>query len=395
MEKRGVFMIQDFYVKNYIIYGFSALCGLGIIIRLILNLVYIYLVKESDKLGTTKNKLLKHMKMKFETCYKLNIGVNNVDTFVDKSMTKYRFCGLLLSTWENFSGQVLYLTFLIIPISAIFGVIYDVSREDILYTGAVGILAGAVLIFVDKMINLPVKKQVIRLNLLDYLENFCKVRLEHELSQPEKLEQYRKEFLNAIEMKNQKAKDDEDDKEKISRKEARKLRKEEKRLEALRKEEEKRRLEEERREEERRKLEERRRLAALRREEELRRLKEEREALIRRREELIKKAEEKQRQNEIKLREKEERLNEIRDDLRLLDKDDNAFEDGREELKTIKEDINKAEAKQIKESIEEIAADKEEVDKEAQNEKRESKLFMNMSPEEEKLIEDVLREFFA
>jgi len=254
MEKRGVFMIQDFYVKNYIIYGFSALCGLGIIIRLILNLVYIYLVKESDKLGTTKNKLLKHMKMKFETCYKLNIGVNNVDTFVDKSMTKYRFCGLLLSTWENFSGQVLYLTFLIIPISAIFGVIYDVSREDILYTGAVGILAGAVLIFVDKMINLPVKKQVIRLNLLDYLENFCKVRLEHELSQPEKLEQYRKEFLNAIEMKNQKAKDDEDDKEKISRKEARKLRKEEKRLEALRKEEEKRRLEEERREEERRKL---------------------------------------------------------------------------------------------------------------------------------------------
>ena len=388
-------MIQDFYVKNYIIYGFSALCGLGIIIRLILNLVYIYLVKESDKLGTTKNKLLKHMKMKFETCYKLNIGVNNVDTFVDKSMTKYRFCGLLLSTWENFSGQVLYLTFLIIPISAIFGVIYDVSREDILYTGAVGILAGAVLIFVDKMINLPVKKQVIRLNLLDYLENFCKVRLEHELSQPEKLEQYRKEFLNAIEMKNQKAKDDEDDKEKISRKEARKLRKEEKRLEALRKEEEKRRLEEERREEERRKLEERRRLAALRREEELRRLKEEREALIRRREELIKKAEEKQRQNEIKLREKEERLNEIRDDLRLLDKDDNAFEDGREELKTIKEDINKAEAKQIKESIEEIAADKEEVDKEAQNEKRESKLFMNMSPEEEKLIEDVLREFFA
>jgi len=64
-------------------------------------------------------------------------------------------------------------------------------------------------------------------------------------------------------------------------------------------------------------------------------------------------------------------------------------------LKTIKEDINKAEAKQIKESIEEIAADKEEVDKEAQNEKRESKLFMNMSPEEEKLIEDVLREFFA
>src|SRR5690554_820539 len=177
MEKRGVFMIKDLYYNNIIIYAFAALCGLGVILRFILDIVYIYLVKESDKLGTTKNKLLKHMRMKYETCYKLNIAVNNVDTFVDKNLTKYRFCGLLLSTWENISGQVLLLSFLIVPISAVFGVVFEISPENILYTGAVGILAGAALILVDKMINLPVKKQMIRLNLLDYLENFCKVRL--------------------------------------------------------------------------------------------------------------------------------------------------------------------------------------------------------------------------
>jgi len=398
MEKRGVFMIREFYDKNYIIYGFSGLCGLGIVLRLILDIVYIYLVKQSDKLGTTKNKLLKHMKMKFETCYKLNIGVNNVDTFVDKSMTKYRFCGLLLSTWENLSGQVLYLNFLIIPISAVFGVIYDVDRENILYTGAVGILAGAVLIFVDKMINLPVKKQVIRLNLLDYLENFCKVRMEHELTQPEKLEQYRKDFLNAVGLKDSKA-DKEADKrsEKISRKEARRRKKEEKRLEALRKEEEKRKLEEARKEEERRLQEERKMLAAKRREEELRRLREEREALMRRREELIKKAEEKQRQNELRYKEKEEKeksINDLRDDLQGLKEDMYTDDTVKAGEKPFKEDNFAAEEKQIKDSIEEIAADKEEAaDKD--NEKYESKLFMNMSPEEEKLIEDVLREFFA
>ncbi|CRZ35627.1 hypothetical protein DFR55_1375 [Herbinix hemicellulosilytica] len=391
-------MIREFYDKNYIIYGFSGLCGLGIVLRLILDIVYIYLVKQSDKLGTTKNKLLKHMKMKFETCYKLNIGVNNVDTFVDKSMTKYRFCGLLLSTWENLSGQVLYLNFLIIPISAVFGVIYDVDRENILYTGAVGILAGAVLIFVDKMINLPVKKQVIRLNLLDYLENFCKVRMEHELTQPEKLEQYRKDFLNAVGLKDSKA-DKEADKrsEKISRKEARRRKKEEKRLEALRKEEEKRKLEEARKEEERRLQEERKMLAAKRREEELRRLREEREALMRRREELIKKAEEKQRQNELRYKEKEEKeksINDLRDDLQGLKEDMYTDDTVKAGEKPFKDDNFAAEEKQIKDSIEEIAADKEEAaDKD--NEKYESKLFMNMSPEEEKLIEDVLREFFA
>lgn len=46
MEKRGVFMIKDLYYNNIIIYAFAALCGLGVILRFILDIVYIYLVKE-------------------------------------------------------------------------------------------------------------------------------------------------------------------------------------------------------------------------------------------------------------------------------------------------------------------------------------------------------------
>ncbi|MDD4112733.1 MAG: hypothetical protein PHC56_06840 [Herbinix sp.] len=357
-------MIQNIYNDNIIIYTFAGLCALGILVRFILDMVYIYLVKESDKLGTTNNKLLKHMKMKFETCYKLNIGVNNVDTFVDKNMTKYKFCGILLSTWENFSGQVLLLSFLVIPISAIFGVVFEISREQILYTGAVGVLAGAGLILVDKMINLSIKKQMIRLNLLDYLENFCKVRLEHEVSQPEKLEQYRIEYMTAIGTQVKEIKSEPDSGEELSRRqEARKRKEEEKRLLALKREEEQKKIEEARKEEERRKFEERKQLAAKRREEELRKLQEENEALIIRREELKKKAEEKQRKNQIKLQEKEEK---------------------KKNLHGIEEELcstKKEEEKQIAESIEEVAAEKT--------------VLPIMSQEEEKIVEDVLRKFFA
>ncbi|TAH69581.1 MAG: hypothetical protein EWM47_06505 [Anaerolineaceae bacterium] len=370
-------MIQNIYNNNIIIYTFAALCGLGILVRAILDMVYIYLVKESDRLGTTKNKLLKHMKMKFETCYKLNIGVNNVDTFVDKSLTKYRFCGILLSTWENFSGQVLLLSFLIIPISAVFGVVFEISRDQILYTGAVGVLTGAALILADKMTNLPVKKQMIRLNLLDYLENFCKVRLEHEVSQPEKLEQYRLEYLAAIGTKVKNIKTESENKEELSRRqEARKRKEEEKRLQALKREEEQKRIDEARKQEEIRKLEERKQQAARRREEELKKIQEEREALKIRREELKKKAEEKQRQNELKRLEKEEKekiLNSIEEELR---------------------GAKKSEEKQIIESIEEVAAELEESIK-ATHKKQEQNNLPEMSPEEEKLVEDVLREFFA
>ena len=370
-------MIQDIYNDNIIIYVFAGLCALGILIRFILNMVYIYLVKESDKLGSTNNKLLKHMKMKFETCYKLNIGVNNVDTFVDKSLTKYKFCGLLLSTWENFSGQVLLLSFLIIPISAVFGVVFEISRDQILYTGAVGVLVGAALILVDKMTNLSVKKQMIRLNLLDYLENFCKVRLEHEKSQPEKLEQFRMEYMATIGTKAQKEKEVPDNKEELNRRlEAKKRKEEAKKLQALKREEEQRRIEEARKEEERRKLEERKQLAAKRREEEMRKLQEENEALMLRREELKKKAEIKQKQNEKKLQEKEEK---------------------KKILQSIEEELHankKVEVKQTLESIEEVAAELEETNKATDKQQEQANLPI-MSPEEEKLVEDVLREFFA
>lgn len=370
-------MIRDIYNNNIIIYTFASLCALGILVRFILDMVYIYLVKESDRLGTTKNKLLKHMKMKFETCYKLNIGVNNVDTFVDKNLTKYKFLGILLSTWENLSGQVLLLSFLIIPISAVFGVVFEISREQILYTGAVGVLTGAALILVDKMTNLPVKKQMIRLNLLDYLENFCKVRLEHEVSQPEKLEQYRMEYMATIGTKVQKIKAEPDNKEELNRRqEARRHKEEEKRLQALKREEELKRIEEARKEEERRKLEERKQLAAKRREEELKRLQEENEALILRREEQKKKAEEKQRQNEIKLQEKEEKK-------KIL----HSIEEEHRSTKN-------AEEMQILESIEEVAAEMEE-SKKATSINQEQINRPIMSLEEEKLVEDVLREFFA
>lgn len=366
-------MIKDIYNHNIIIYAFAVLCGLGVLVRLILDVVYIYLVRESDRLGSTNNKLLKHMRMKFETCYKLNIGVNNVDTFVDKSLTKYRFCGILLSTWENLSGQVLLLNFLIVPISAIFGLVFEIGRDHILFTGAVGVLTAAGIIVVDKMTNLPVKKHMIRLNLLDYLENFCKVRLEHELSQPERLEQYRKEYLQVVGERASNIKNDIETKEEINRrKELRKRKEEEKRQKALKREMERKKQEEIRIQEQKRRIEEKKQRVAKRREENLKRLKEENEAIMLRREELLKRAEEKRLH-----RMKEKQKVEIGDEK-------------------ISDEIDRIEDKKLLlEGLNEVAAEKEESVSPVLIGNHEQNVLSELSPEEEKLVEDVLREFFA
>ncbi len=392
-------MVQYLFDKNVVIYTFAVLCGIGLIIRLMVNAVYKHLVKESDNLGETKNKMLKHIKLKFETCFKLKIGVNNVDTFVDKNVLRYRFCGVLLSTWDNLGGQVLFLNLLIVPVCAIFGVAENCGQDQILFMGAVGMLSSAVLILVDKSINLTGKRRMLRLNLLDYLENFCKVRLEQEVYQPEVFEQYRRDFLQASEANKQisaaaEMKKAEPKDELKRRREVRHMKEEERKLQAAKREEEQRKLEEARKEEERKKIEERRQLAARRREEDRMKLEEEKQALELRREQMKKKAEEKQQANEKKQHKAEEK--------------NNVLHSIEEELKPTEE---KNSVSSFMKSLEEIAADREQavlikaekdqVVKETANKEKQNKAVAGvgkiqaMTPQEEKLIEDVLKEFFA
>ncbi len=188
-------MVQGLFDKNIFSYMMLVLCACGILLKLILNLIYSRLIKASDNMSKSRNKLTQMMKKKFETCYKLKIGVNNVDIFVDKYVFRHRFCGILLSTWENIGGQVLMLCLLIGSISTLIGLIYECGKQQILGTFSVGILTSGLLIFLEGLINTSGKKELIRLNMKDYLENILKVRLEREIVQPELIEQYKKEYF--------------------------------------------------------------------------------------------------------------------------------------------------------------------------------------------------------
>jgi hypothetical protein len=390
-------MVKFLYDENIILYSFAALFGLGMLVRLLLDLVYRYLIKESDHPGTTKNKLIRHMKLKFEACFKYKIGVNNVDTFVDKNVLQYRFCGVLLSTWENLSGQVLFLSLLLVPIFALFGVIYDCGQKRVLLNGAVGILTCALLILVDKSINLHTKKRMLRLNIMDYLENFYKTRLEKEALHPELVEEIRQEFMQVTESKKQagaaKEVHKEESKEELNRrKEARRKKEEERRLLAQKREEEQRKLEEARREEERRRLEERRLLAAKRREEELAKIEEERLALEARREEMKRKALEKQMEQKKKDAEKEKLLQSIEEDLKPVQDRTNMDKilQGMDEIAAGKEQEH-----QHRNSYTQTSAKNDINDGQKTGKQKPVKDKNNSDLLEDKLVEDVLREFFA
>lgn len=188
-------MVQELFDKYIFLYIMAGLCGFGIFMKLVINIVYKCLMKASDNMANSRNKLMKLVKLKFEACYKLKIGVNNVDTFVDKYVYKHKFCGIYLYTWENLGGQLLMLCLLTGTIGAGLGLVYDCGRVDILSTFFVGIVASALQIIVESFINLSAKRNVIKINMKDYLENLLKVRMEQEYFRPEQLQEYRNEYF--------------------------------------------------------------------------------------------------------------------------------------------------------------------------------------------------------
>lgn len=187
-------MIRTLFDNHVFIYILLALTGCGILMKLVVQVLYTRLLKASETMSTSKNKLAKNMKKKFEAYYKLKLGVNNVDIFVDKHFFHYKFCGIFLSTWETLCGQVLVLSLLVGAISTILGLIYECGKNQILTTFTVGILSCGLLIFFEGVVNPTGKKEMIRLNMKDYLENVLKVRLVQEESQPELMEQYKKAY---------------------------------------------------------------------------------------------------------------------------------------------------------------------------------------------------------
>lgn len=172
-------MVERLYESNWLIYIMLGLGGIGIILKFIVSCIYRRLIKAAQHMGTTNHKMLKALRTKFETNYSMNLGVNNVDIFVDKYVYTQKFCGIYLYTWENLSGQALLLSMLIGAIGAIAGLLYECGKFDILLTLLTGVITSAVLILFEQLLNLPVKKCVVRANIKDYLENFLISKLEY------------------------------------------------------------------------------------------------------------------------------------------------------------------------------------------------------------------------
>jgi hypothetical protein len=155
-------------------------------------------MEESENVPASKNKLIKQMKLKFENCFKLNLGVNNIEAFVDKYMYKHKVCGISI---YNFNRVPLLCAWLSGTVGIVCGCICYLENYSV-RIGAVyeiyGIGSVVILKLAEIILDTAHKKKVLYVNLIDFFENSLVNHLTHDIVISTAITEEEREMLEEI-----------------------------------------------------------------------------------------------------------------------------------------------------------------------------------------------------
>lgn len=148
------------------------------IIQFLLGRFYNGLIAETENMTTTEVDILYQCKKKFSNCYRLHNGVLNVPVFVDKYLSKIKMGKFYVSTWKHFSGQLVLLSVFAAGLGACLGIMEGKTLGEILPFYIVSMLDLYIYFAVSGFLDIEEKKKVLKINLVDYLENHMGNKLE-------------------------------------------------------------------------------------------------------------------------------------------------------------------------------------------------------------------------
>lgn len=164
-------MFSGFFKHLYFMEIVLALLVLSILFQIIIGVLYQKMIRETDNMAATENKLLKQCKLKFSNCYELNEGNVNVPVFVDKFISQFRFAGISLINMTHLSGQLMLLSVFTAGVGACKGIIEGDMLGELLPYYAVSLFGLYAYFSVSSFVDVKRKSNMVRTNLIDYLEN--------------------------------------------------------------------------------------------------------------------------------------------------------------------------------------------------------------------------------
>ena len=170
-------MFQIFQEEMAVTIFMFTFLGVSLFLRLLLGMIYQKMISEADNMATTENKLLKQCKLKFANCYQLNKGVSNIPVFVDKFLNRLSLGPLSFLTLYHLSGQAMLLSVVSAGVGVCRSILSGKMLGEILPFYIVS-FAGLYLYFsVSTVVDIKGKRRVLKINLVDYLENHLSARI--------------------------------------------------------------------------------------------------------------------------------------------------------------------------------------------------------------------------
>jgi hypothetical protein len=171
-------MFQIFGEEPLVTAGIFGFMGISLFMQILLSFLYRKMIRETDNMAATNNKLLKQCKLKFANCYQLNNGVANIPVFVDKFLSRLALGPFSFETIYHLSGQSMLLSVICAGIGVCRAVAGGRTLGEILPFYIVSFLGIYLYFAVSSMADVRGKKRILKVNLVDYLENHLSARME-------------------------------------------------------------------------------------------------------------------------------------------------------------------------------------------------------------------------
>ena len=171
-------MFRVFQEEKLISICMFTFLGSSIILRVFLGLLYRNMIKEADNMASTKNRLLKQCKTKFASCYQLGNGVANIPVFVDKFLNRMSLGRLSFETIYHLSGQLMLLSVVSSGVGICKSILGGRTVGEVIPFYVVSFFGLYVYFSVSTVVDVRGKKRVLKINLVDYLENHLSPRIE-------------------------------------------------------------------------------------------------------------------------------------------------------------------------------------------------------------------------
>ena len=171
-------MFRVFQEERLITISMFTCLGISIILRIFLGLLYRNMIKETDNMASTRNRLLRQCKTKFASCYELSGGVANIPVFVDKFLNRMSLGHLSFDTLYHLSGQMMLLSVVCSGVGVCKCILAGRTLGDVLPFYIASFFGLYAYFSISTVVDVNGKKRVLKVNLVDYLENHLSPRID-------------------------------------------------------------------------------------------------------------------------------------------------------------------------------------------------------------------------